>query len=84
MTTHRIARPDPAFHPVLSRFDDSSGHHDDLALFCVPPADFKISCPTHLLHHRYVPPTWLTARLTRFAFSGCDDEHSQAQRRVGV
>jgi hypothetical protein len=29
-------------------------------------------------------PTWLTARLTRFAFSGCDDEHSQAQRRVGV
>jgi conjugative relaxase-like TrwC/TraI family protein len=23
---------------------------------------------------------WLTATLTRFAFSGCDDEHSQAQR----
>ena len=29
-------------------------------------------------------PTWLTAGVTRFAFSGCDDEHSQAQRRVGV
>jgi hypothetical protein len=29
-------------------------------------------------------PRWLTARLTRFAFSGCDDEHPQAERRVGV
>jgi hypothetical protein len=29
-------------------------------------------------------PACLTAGLTRFAFSGCDDEHPQAQRRVGV
>jgi hypothetical protein len=50
----------------------------------VPPRSNRPSCPTHLLHRRSVPPMWLTARLTRFAFSGCDDEHSQAQRRVGV
>jgi hypothetical protein len=36
------------------------------------------------LHRRVHTPAWLTARLTRFALSRCDDEHPQAQRRVGV
>jgi hypothetical protein len=43
-----------------------------------PPATCNIEA-----HHRYETPTWLTARLTRFAFSGCDNEHSQAQRGIG-
>jgi hypothetical protein len=53
-------------------------------LFHVPPPISDESTSIHLLHHRYQTPTWLTARLIRFAFSGCDDEHSQAQCRVGV
>ncbi len=38
----------PAFHSVLSRSEGLSGHHDDLDLIHVPPADFKIRCATHL------------------------------------
>jgi hypothetical protein len=57
---------------------------DDLELFPVPPADFKIRCSTHLFASSVRTPAWLTAGLTRFAFRGCDDEHPQAHRRVGV
>src|SRR5215217_8053732 len=49
-----------------------------------PPRTSKLRVEHTSLHRRCVPPTWLTAKLTWFAFSGCDDEHSQAQRRVGV
>jgi hypothetical protein len=48
----------------------------------------KKTYPQDHLQHRgpssVLNPTWLTARLTGFAFRGCDDEHPQAHRRIGV
>ena len=43
---------------------------DDLDLLHVPPTDFKIRCATHLSASSVRTPAWLTAGLTRFAFSG--------------
>jgi hypothetical protein len=53
-------------------------------VFHVPPPIPMSPSSTHLLHRRDVPRNELTARLTQSAFRGCDDEHPQAQRRVGV
>jgi hypothetical protein len=53
-------------------------------LLYVPLLLIEIPYAAHLLHRRSVPPMWLTARLTSFAFSRCDDEHSQAHSGVGV
>jgi hypothetical protein len=50
----------------------------------VPRPIPRIPCATHLFASPVRTPTWLTARLTRFAFVGCDDKHSQAQRWFGV
>jgi hypothetical protein len=49
----------------------------------VPRPIPRIPCATHLFASPVRTPTWLTARLTRFAFVGRDDKHSQAQRWFG-
>jgi hypothetical protein len=65
-----IERPKPAM--------TTQAVNEPKDLFCVPPPTPGFEVQHTSLHHRYVPPTWLTARLTRFAFRGCDDEYSQA------
>jgi hypothetical protein len=52
-----------------------SGHPHDLDWLHVPPLDFIADVLHTFLHRRYVPLAWLTARRTRFAFGGCDDEY---------
>jgi hypothetical protein len=68
------ARPNPDTPPncVLAR---SAVTLTVASLFHVPPPisdESNFDTPSASLVRT---PTWLTARLTRFAFSGCDDEH---------
>ena len=52
--------------------------------FTYHPAGFKIPCATHLYASSGTYPGLADRRVDNLAFRGCDDEHSQAQRRVEV
>jgi hypothetical protein len=74
----------PVFHSVLCRYDELSGHTDDLDLFRVPPSVSELL----MCHTPNAPPevarVVLTAPAACTPSGGCDDEPPQAHSWLGV